>query len=323
MKFRRTTVSPAEMTGHLSDFEPTFSCDIGKAEVAAKVYTGGHPADVTSVALLLQGWMAKPQSLHPFATELVSATQGLAAIVLQQPRLPRPNIRKDIGTHIREANPMSIRQLRARSAQVVGQAACHIFGVDSLSIISHSLGTVDAAQLYKNEPSFDISRLTALAPSGFFRRRDIVPVALRAKSSACGGTGNMKDKLRNYPVQIPSEGLYALTAHIAPTLKQMKQNGTSLYGIDFANDKLMGQRDLSHAFTDGYHIIDEGCACHNAPSHGSEASRIVETIQDAWTNVQYPDPQPGYAAVPRQPSFPNILNIYKGARSFASRQLPA
>lgn len=253
----------------------TLTYDVGKYQARAWVVEPTDNQEVEAIIVALHGWRSSPAALGYFAAALAATQPGLAVVLPEQPRVLKPTERRSLPSYyLNESSKSNVGELRTRSALHAGAAACKRYGIDSLSVVGHSLGAVDAVNMSVEANSFQVNSLTAFMGAGLLRHH--VKASLKSHLSPLA--------LRNFhaePLQVMSEARYAISQDISPKLAQLIDSGTSLHAVDAANDQLFDPNPRrSLYFPDGYTVISDGCACHCSLTHRSEAPRMAKVYND-------------------------------------------
>ncbi len=283
----------------VTDLPPSFECEITPGGLTTRAWTiGPDRRDVERVVLFPQGWNTTAGTLEPLARKVVEESDATAAVLFEQKRVPLPQTVREIPGYIRSTSMHRVEELRARTVESVGVAACEYYGLPTASIISHSLGSVDAIRATVDSDRLAISDITALAPAGRLEDNQIVPALMRAMQIAaidCGADcepsdtqirfGAVRNVLQPAIFQTATEAAYGLSCRLDDYAARLAALMIPAVQIDFARDRLFGGHIRQVPGFIASSVISDGLACHCAPGHRTEAARIVKAMRLLWSEV--------------------------------------
>jgi hypothetical protein len=200
-------------------------------------------------------------------------------VVLAQPRINIPGDPRQFKKFVNEVGYASVGRRRMETVSSIGRYVAKEFNLEAIDLYGHSLGGVDVANTAANTGrGFEISNMTLLASAGQLTSlREAAGVVRRVNSSHCPNVPARKSDRRNLP-QIATEGANALFQRIGLKLINAADDGISVAGIGFENDRTFPVVDgiiPAGIAPARYTVLRGGDTCHRMPSHPEEAPRIV------------------------------------------------
>lgn len=289
------TVSAETFNGSLYDYDPAFSVQVGIHDVPAWVIVSEHTQtrDITRGIMCEQGWTAGVDSLAWMGSELARQLTDTAVIIHGYPHLKIHTV-KDILHNLDTLQHNGIGRQRTDTVLSVGEQACKLLGLSEAEVIGHSLGALTSMQAASEaNDGFRFIRATGVASAGRVPQGQVPRTLVRAPRAFCGKDKKLLTnilglvnnlKYQNI-IQVSCEAGFALTEPLRDHINTLHTVNpeAEIAGMDCVNDILFPPSIMpSDMFGDNFIVMHEGCACHGALSHPSEAPRYARALVNLW-----------------------------------------